>query len=487
MPEINYKELEAHIKEVKNDKIPQVYLIYGEEYLYRNVFEELLNVILPGSKKKFNYEPIDSEDGNIFDAVESLNTFSFLSGLKVVSLCDTKLFYSKLDDIKILGKAKEASEKNDLKKASQQLARLLSILDLSFDDIEKEKRKKTLKIDTAVIGDGKWLDKLIEYCKTSDIKIPIQQSSSAVLEKAIEKGFPKGNHLIITTDLIDKRRSLFKIIKKNGMTVDCVVPKGNRWADKKSQDAVLKDSMKRILKNRGKHIDNLTYQEICKITGFDLRTFTNNIEKLVTYVGEREQITIKDVKSVLRRTKKDQVYELTNAVTEKKFDLALFMLNAILADNIPPLVILATITNQIRKLMVAKSFTQSQAGKIWNPGMPYDHFKTVILPVLTSFDESLLNRLAEWEKKYKKEAVSTKISHKKKKTTTDLIIGKNPRNPYPIFQTLLKSSHFTQEELQTIMEILGEADLRLKTTGQDPKLILEDVIIRSCKHFSKNT
>jgi len=53
------------------------------------------------------------------------------------------------------------------------------------------------------------------------------------LEKAIEHGFPKGHHLIITTDLIDRRRSLYKIISEKGVVIDCAVAERRTPVDKR--------------------------------------------------------------------------------------------------------------------------------------------------------------------------------------------------------------------------------------------------------------
>jgi DNA polymerase-3 subunit delta len=484
MPEINYKDIKKYLKDVKNNKFAPVYLIFGDEYLYGKAFDELLDAMLPGSDREFNHEAVDPDEGNVVSGIESLNTFSFLSGIKVVSFRDSKVFYSKTDDVKLLGmleKAKGEYEKNDMKKAAKQLASLLSILNLSFDDIKRETRDKTLKLTSDILSDDQWLDKLISYCKDTNRQIPSALDSANLLEKAIKKGFPKGNHLIITTDLIDKRRALYKAIKGAGITIDCFVPKGERWADKKVQDSVLRESMKMILEQSGKRIDEQAYQELCNITGFDLRTFSNNLEKLIVYIGKRDAITVDDVKSVLKRTKSDKIYELTNAISEKKIDKALFYLNSIIKGGIHPLAVLGAIINQIRKILVVKEFTQSPIGSAWHAGISYDHFRNSTLPALKDYDKNLLNQLEKWEKIFKEANGSTGQKKKTNKQDTDLLIAKNPNNPYPIYQTFLKSELFTKEELLSILERLGNADLAFKTTGKNPKLILEDIIINSCQ------
>jgi len=77
----------------------------------------------------------------------------------------------------------------------------------------------------------------------------------------------------------------------------------------------------------------------------------------------------------------------------------------------------------------------------------------------------------------------SKNKDEKKKTgpLTDLVIAKNPKNPYPVYQMLLKSERFTMDELIAILESLSQADLRLKSTGQNPMLILEKEIFFICQ------
>ncbi len=70
---------------------------------------------------------------------------------------------------------------------------------------------------------------------------------------------------------------------------------------------------------------------------------------------------------------------------------------------------------------------------------------------------------------------------KKSKTTTDLLIAKNPKNPYPIYLLLKKSDRFSKDELIGAVEVLGETDKKLKSSAQSPKLVLEKAILSICK------
>jgi DNA polymerase-3 subunit delta len=75
----------------------------------------------------------------------------------------------------------------------------------------------------------------------------------------------------------------------------------------------------------------------------------------------------------------------------------------------------------------------------------------------------------------------TKGKKKNPRPVTDLIIAKNPKNPYPVYQMLLKSERFSTDELIAVFELLSQTDLSLKSTGQNPRLLLEKLILFICQ------
>ncbi|MBW2596525.1 MAG: hypothetical protein JRC93_11250, partial [Deltaproteobacteria bacterium] len=146
--------------------------------------------------------------------------------------------------------------------------------------------------------------------------------------------------------------------------------------------------------------------------------------------------------------------------------------------------IFTAITNQIRRLLVVKEFAESPYGKEWQAGVQYNKFRSSIMPAIQEHDNALLKQLEDWENVISKNDASNKKKKgksKKSKLNTDLLIAKNPNNPYPVFQLFTKSEKFTKEELLDSVEYMNKADLCLKSTGQDPKLVLEDVIFRICR------
>ncbi|HYX09288.1 MAG TPA: hypothetical protein VE912_21315 [Bacteroidales bacterium] len=488
MPEIQYKKLNDYLQNLKENQKAEgfapVYLIYGEALLYKSVLETLLDVLLPKKNRSFNYQVIDGTNGHIEEVVERINTYSLLAETKVVAVRDSKIFYSKQDEGRLLQKAKEAYDTQNIKEAAKLLLSLLGILNLSFDDISETNRIKTLKFDSDTSSEYEWIDVVIKFCKENNLFILAEKDNVDILQQAIVKGFPKKNHLVITTDMVDKRRKLFKIIKKTGIIIDCSVPKGDRRADKIAQEAVLSERMEVLLDRYEKTMDTLAYRTMYEMTGFDIGTFSDNLAKLISYVGDRKRITTEDVAFVLKRTKKDPIYELTNAIADRDIDTSLFFLNSLLAENFHPLQILASMTNQIRKLLVIRDFAESSHGSSWYPEMHYTQFKNNIMASVQSYNKELLKQIEDWEnmlsgnmdggtqrKKKKRET-------KKRKPVTDIEI---PDNPYPVYKMLIKSEKFTKNELIDDIEHLSQADFRLKYTKQRARIILEEAIFWICK------
>jgi DNA polymerase-3 subunit delta len=493
MPEIHYKLLTKYLEDLNKDSEKQfdpVYLIFGEELLVKTAFDDLLEKLLPGAGHSVNYDPVEGAVENIYEVIERLNTYSLLGGAKVVAMRESRIFYSQQDKGRLLERSKNAYDDDNLQKAAKYFLSLMGNLNLSFDDVDQSNRQKTLNIDPALSGGDEWLDEIIGYCVEKKLRIPEPADETGALQRAIEKGFPRNNHLLITTDIVDKRRSLYKTIKDRGMVIDCAVPKGDRRADKLAQEAVLIQKMSEILKPNNKEMGQGAFPALVDMTGFDLRTFCGSLEKLVDYVGERKTIAVEDVESVLKRTKKDPIYDFTNAIADRQIEMALFFLNALLAADFHPLQILAAITGQVRKLLLAKDFAKSPRAKGWHNGISFNVFQQNIIPSVVAHDRFLLETLEDWQNSNLNSAQSDTVSgqgkaKKKNRIDTDLLLARNPKNAYPVFQLLKKSEQYSRAELVAAFGYLNEVDVQLKTTNQNPKIALERLILRICNPQKK--
>jgi len=488
MPEINYRLLKKYLMDLKKDpskEFAPVYLIFGEELLVKSAYDELLDTLLPPGHRSADYDPVETAAESIYDVIESINTFSLLSDPKVVAMRESRIFHTQEDKDRLLEKAKMAYDDDNLEKAAKYFLSLMSNLNLSFEDVERPNRSKTFKAVSDVMGEDDWLDVLVAYCQEKEQGIPQPLDQAGALQKAIEKGFPKNNHLVITTDVVDKRRGLFKAISSRGMAIDCTVPAGDRRADRMVQDQVLHQKMAEILGAGDKEMDSLAYRALVDMTGFDLRTFCGNLEKLIDYVGDRNTITVDDVETVLKRTRQDPIYDFTNAVADRQIEKALFFLNSLLAADFHPLQILAAVANQVRRLILAKGFTSDKQAGGWHAGLSFSAFQQNIMPAVAAYDHSLLKLLENWEnsESLPEDVDKTPLrgkGNKKAKVQTDLLLARNPKNAYPVYQLLKKSEHYSESELLVAVGLLNETDIQLKTSNQEPKLILERLVFKLC-------
>ncbi|MGD8657432.1 MAG: hypothetical protein PVG28_15045 [Desulfobacterales bacterium] len=495
MPEINHQLLPKYLKDLTADPEKQfapVYLVFGEELLVKTAYGALLDALLPKEGRHANYDPMEGAAENVYDAIERVNTFSLIPGIKVVALLESRIFHTTQDKTRLIENAQKAYDDDNKSKAANYLLSLMGNLSLSFEDIDAANRRKTLAFASDMLKNDSWLDDLVEYCRQNQLEIPRPTDPTGALQKAIKKGFPPDNHLVITTEMVDKRVGLYKALKDQGVVVDCRVPKGDRRADRMAQEDVLRKKMAEILMPVNKKMDTRAFAALRDMTGFDLRTFCGNLEKLVNYVGQRDAITVKDVASVLKRTKQDPIYELTNAIADRQASNALFLMKSLLDSRFHPLQVLAAIVNQIRRLILAKDYTTSPASKEWHAGVSYAVFQQNIMPSILEYDKVLLQTLEKWEQSELSsedvDPVSVRSKAKKKrKIQTDLMLARNPKNAYPVYQLLKKSDRFSKSELMAAVEHLNETDIQLKTSSQDPRLILERLVLKICHRQTEST
>lgn len=486
MPVVMHKELNAFLQRTGGRDLPPVVLIHGEEVLCRAAFDALVDTLLPEAERSFNFDVLEGDDPALAEALARINTYGLLPGTKVVAVRDARVFYAREDRGKLVARIRRHYAADELAKAARVFVDLLALLNLAFEDVGPAARAQALKLDPDETADAEWPDAVIGYCRDQGLSVPAAGNAAADLEAAVEKGFPRGHHLLLTTDLVDKRRRLYKALESHGLIVDCAVPKGSRQGDEAAREAVLQSTLAAILETSGKQIDREAFQALCGLTGFDLPTFTQNVEKLVAYSGDRRRITLSDVENILERTRKDPLYAFTNAVGDRNAVHALFFMQSLLADDFHPLQILAAVVNLVRRLLVCKGFTESPAGGAWHPGMAYGPFQQRVLSAVLASDQELQALLADWDAQLAgvsdvAEGGAPRPGKKRSKApASDLVLAKTKQSAYPVFQNLLKADKFTGGELTAALEALERADRRLKSTGQDPKLVLEEVVLKIC-------
>ena len=484
MAVVSFKDAHRYL-ETGKPPWPPFFLLFGEEVLYKQILGRLLDRLLGGTSRTVNYEPFDGLNENVPAALAAVNTYSLMAEPKVVSLTDARIFLSRRNEERIWQQAFDAVRGEKPARAARFFGDGLGLRGLEWADLDGRADWQALLGASPGGGDWSWAAPVVQYARQNGLKVPQAVDPSQALEEAIASGFPEGHHLIITASLVDKRRRLFQVCKQAGVVIDCTVPGGDRKADRAAQAMVMDRTVDDILKTYQKNMGRAARQALYALTGFDLRTVATSVEKLANFAGERPEIVSEDVARCLERTRRDPLYEFTNAVTDRRLDPSLFFLQSLMdsGEFDHPLPLLAAITNQVRKLIVAKDFTRSKFGGPWHPGCSYPQFQQQVVPAIKAYDEHLGERLAAWQHMLApgKSPKGNKKRGSQAGITSDLPLMGRARSPYPVFRILAKADRFTRRELQAALAAASRADRQIKRGGPGGKLLVEQVIIGICR------
>lgn len=476
MPETSYQELDGVLQAEAQLRSCGVFLLWGQEALCGRALEKIADILLPGGRRNPAFETLDGTDVNVPAAIERVGTYSLLSAGRIVLLSDSTFFHARQDHGELLAKAAAAFADNRLKQAANWLLKLLAVENLGLDDVSAKTIRRFKGIDEPEENLA-WVADLVDYCRGQGLDVPADMDAAGVLKGAVERGFPKGNYLMITCARVRKTISLYRTVKKQGLIVDCSVPGGSRAADRKARSGLLRQQAGEILASAGKRMTPDALTAVEEMTGFEPRTFAHNLEKLVSYAGGRERITRDDVDRVLSRSRSDPIYEFTGAVINRRLEDALFYLRSLLAEGAHPLQLLAAMVNQLRRLVLIRGFTRSPEGACWKAGLSFNRFKAAVLPAVQSHDAALQEVMAAWDL----ETVDGERKKKKKKSgSPDLMMLKKGASPYALYMRFRESESFGMQELVRLMQELRRTDAGMKTSAQSPTVLLEAAVISIC-------
>jgi DNA polymerase-3 subunit delta len=480
MTEILHHQLAEYLNKPGALTDSGVYLIHGESILIDQCVEALIEVLLDGASRQINCEVLDGEMANIPDALERVNTYGLSTDPKIVCFKDARLFDSGVNQQRLIDQIRDAYENEQLERAAKGFVNLCARLGVDATSAGQAQAPELEPLQSALGEDG--IVRLAAYCRECGWTAAASDDYLQVLERSIQKGFPARHYLIITASArVPKNRKFYKTVQSHGVIIDCNVPQGERRADKAAQETVLRHLLQAALKKSGKRMAPALFTTLVQLTGFDPATFRDNVEKLIDYAGAHDEITASDVEAVVRRTKNDPLFELTNAVADRNPINALFYLQTLLDGEWHVLQILAALANQIRKLIIAKEFIMSPSGaRSWGSGMTFPQFQSRVLPAVQAYDAQLIEQVNRWGTT-SIESQMSKDHARSKKDGIDLALAANPGNAYPVYQTLLKTENYQPGELVQAMMALNQADMRLKSSGQDAALLIKNLIMTICR------
>ena len=166
------------------------------------------------------------------------------------------------------------------------------------------------------------------------------KKSSNELEKRIEK-FPESTHVIFVETEVDKRLTLWKWFKKNGYAAEM----------KPLTESELRKWIGKMCRDNGKQIYENAVELFVGSVGFDMYLIRNEMDKLLSYVGDREVITVDDIREICVDEAEDTIYAMLDAIGARDREEALALYRSLLEMKMNAHVILSRLSFHIKRMM----------------------------------------------------------------------------------------------------------------------------------------
>ncbi len=143
---------------------------------------------------------------------------------------------------------------------------------------------------------------------------------------------------------VDKRSKLYKAVGSNGSVIEFAPQDEN----------TLKRWVAGILKREGKLITENTVQLFLTKTGTDMENIYMELEKLICYCMDKEVVTAEDVEAICTARITNHIFDMVDAIADKRTKDALQLYYDLLALKEPPMRILFLIARQCNILLQVK-------------------------------------------------------------------------------------------------------------------------------------
>jgi DNA polymerase-3 subunit delta len=439
--------LEKILADIGKGRIAACYLLYGdEEYLLRDALDKIIAGVIPAADRDLNLFVLDGDTEDVGQICDALLTSPLIPGRKAVVVRNTRMFHSRKTLPAVIQRIREQARANPARVAADFML-FLRMTGWTLDDMKDGGWQKISEEQwlQAVEGDEgqdreAWLPVMAAFCATHRLEAATAGDSTDRLEAVLKSGLPEGHCLILTTEVVDKRKKLFKTLGETGKILEFASLKG----DKKLQGRLMENA-RDLLIAKGKKMASGGWLALGRKTGFDLRASMAALEKLITFTGEKSVIDEADIEAVIGKTREESVFNLTDALSRKNLQGALGVLGELLDQGDHPLMILAVLARQIRTLLQAKLLLETGARIPFKAGVDYGAFQKTLFPAI-------------------KERLGSATPH-----------------PYVIYSALGHANRFSRGALIRYLELLVDLDLAIKSTAKDQRLMLERFLIEVCQ------
>lgn len=435
-------DLKSLLTELKHGRGPQLLLLFGDDVPVQETAKTILDLLVPQEQRGFNFERFDGRTASWEQIEASLMTPPFLPGKKLLWVENAPYFFSKEQKGELGEKILDLWRDGKRDEAVKWVGELLVLEGWTQEQWERLDASASRSFANLFDGDSDeqdGIDALLAYCKSRDLDLTKRRRSEGQrLVDLLDRGLPEWSFLLLTAVQVDRRTRLYKRFEETGAALYLGLDRDR--TGKVSRESLLEFIAPR-LRQAGKNLEPRARELFLDRAGDDLRALQQELDKLLLYVGDRPSIRGEDVEAIISDQGEGWIFDLTRALAERDAAAALGQLARLLSQGDHPLRILGTVTTEIRRLLAARQMLDTDLAKLWKRGMTYTQFQQNVLrdgaPILT-------------------------------------------RNPYGDYMCFQRAERFSLDQLRNCMEGLFDVDFRLKSSGIQPRLVLEKLILDIC-------
>jgi DNA polymerase III subunit delta len=438
------RDFSAVVADIKNGKGPRLLMLFGDDLQVQQACKAVVELLVPENQRGFNLERLDGRATTWNQIEASLMTPPFFPGKKVIWVESVPYFVTREQKGELSEKILRLWSDGLREEASKALMDLLVVEGWTQERWEELGLAPSGPLLELLGVDGQETrgdaEALFVYCKSRELDFNARKAAGGHrLFELLDRGLPEWDFLLLTALQVDRRSRLYKRFEELGAAL-YVGPERDRYG-KISRESLL-EFINQRLRQAGKTLEPRAREMILTRSGDHLRALDQELEKLFLYAGERPTISGQDVDAVFVDQGEGWIFDLTRAVGERDSAAALAHLARLVAQGEHPLRLLATLAGEIRKLLAARQLIDGELRAAWKSGMSYPEFQQRVLPQGTP----LLTR-----------------------------------NAYGDYMCFERADHFTLSELRMHMEGIFDTDLRLKSSGGDPRLVMERLLLGMCR------
>ena len=443
------RDLPTVIADLKSAKGPQLLLLFGDDLQVQETCKQVVDTLVPQDRRGFNFERFDGRTVS-WDQVEgSLMTPPFFPGKKVLWVENAPYFFSREQKGELGEKILDLWREGRRDDAAKLLADLLIVEGWTQERWERLDAAASQQLMALLDVDGSAAQEevgaLLAYAKSRDLDLSKRKGADGHrLGELLDGKLPEWAFLLLSAVQVDRRTKLFKRFEELGAALFLGLER-DRYG-KVDRDSLLNFISQR-LRQAGKNIEPQARDMIVARAGDDLRTLQQELDKLLLYAAERPAIQPQDVEAVVADHGEGWIFDLTRAIGDRDALGALGQLSRLMGQGEHPLKILGTIAGEVRRLLAARQLLDGDLRPHWKRGISYQQFQQIAA----------------------KQGIAALT-----------------RSPYADYMCFQRAERFAMAELVVHMESLFDADLRLKSSGGQPRLVMEKLILGMCLATRRN-